>query len=146
MIFRILASRFKRHQIYRNEPPSIRNRLGNFSKYKMLPIIYRKQFITLMMLTALIISSKYRQYWRPNSCLKWLLCVFFFRSSDEVLHIITNILDAVQRARISLVIPKKKPIQELIKSRNMVSFIQSMQSAHLLPSSRRIFFLVHVHK
>lgn len=145
MIFRILASRFKRHKIYRKEPPSIRNRLGNFSKYKMLPIICRKQFITLMMSTALIISSNNRQYWRPNSCLKWFLCVFF-RSSDEVLHIITNILDAVQRARISLVIPKKKPIQELIKSRNMVSFIQSMQSAHLLPSSRRFFSLVHVNK
>lgn len=46
---------------------------------------------------------------------------FIIRSSDEVLHIISNILEALQRARTSLVIPKKKPIDELMKSRNMVS-------------------------
>lgn len=42
------------------------------------------------------------------------------RSSDEVLHILGNILGALQRGRTSLVIPKKKPIDELMKSRNMV--------------------------
>lgn len=46
---------------------------------------------------------------------------FQYRSSDEVLHILSSILCAVQRARISLIIPKKKPIDELMKSRNMVS-------------------------
>lgn len=48
---------------------------------------------------------------------------FYFqhRSSDEVLHILSSILCAVQRARISLIIPKKKPIDELMKSRNMVN-------------------------
>lgn len=45
-----------------------------------------------------------------------------FRSSDEVLHILGNILAALQRGRTSLVIPKKKPIDELMKSRNMVSY------------------------
>lgn len=43
------------------------------------------------------------------------------RSSDEVLHILGNILAALQRGRTSLVTPKKKPIDELMKSRNMVS-------------------------
>lgn len=43
------------------------------------------------------------------------------RTSDEVLHILGNILAALQRGRTSLVIPKKKPIDELMKSRNMVS-------------------------
>lgn len=48
--------------------------------------------------------------------------VCYFRSSDEVLHILGNILAALQRGRTSLVIPKKKPIDELMKSRNMVRF------------------------
>lgn len=43
-----------------------------------------------------------------------------FRTSDEVLHVLGNILGALQRGRTSLVIPKKKPIDELMKSRNMV--------------------------
>lgn len=44
-----------------------------------------------------------------------------FKTSDEVLHILGNILGALQRGRSSLVIPRKKPIDELMKSRNMVS-------------------------
>ncbi|XP_055380667.1 protein rogdi [Condylostylus longicornis] len=44
-----------------------------------------------------------------------------FKTSDEVLHILGNILSALQRGRSSLVIPKKKPIDELMKSRNMKS-------------------------
>lgn len=43
-----------------------------------------------------------------------------FKTSDEVLHVLGNILGALQRGRTSLVIPKKKPIDELMKSRNMV--------------------------
>lgn len=46
---------------------------------------------------------------------------YCYRSSDEVLHILGNILGALQRGRTSLVIPKKKPIDELMKSRNMVN-------------------------
>lgn len=45
------------------------------------------------------------------------------RTSDEVLHVIGNILEALQRGRLSLIIPKKKPIDELIKGRNMVNVI-----------------------
>lgn len=51
-----------------------------------------------------------------------------YRSSDEVLHILSNILGALQRGRTSLVIPKKKPIDELMKSRNMVRKTNSTPS------------------
>lgn len=37
------------------------------------------------------------------------------------MNVVGNILEALQRARTSLVLPKKKPIADLIKSRNMVS-------------------------
>ncbi|XP_075159965.1 rogdi atypical leucine zipper isoform X2 [Haematobia irritans] len=46
---------------------------------------------------------------------------YHFKTSDEVMHVVGNILEALQRARLSLVIPKKKPIDELIKGRNMKS-------------------------
>lgn len=45
-----------------------------------------------------------------------------FRSSDEVLHILGNILGSLQRGRTSLIVPRKKTIDDLIKSRNMVSW------------------------
>lgn len=44
-----------------------------------------------------------------------------FKSSDEVLHILKLILNALQRGRSALVLPRKKPIDELMKSRNMKS-------------------------
>lgn len=47
--------------------------------------------------------------------------MYNFRTSDEVLHVVANILEALQRGRTSLVIPKKKPIDELMKGRNMVN-------------------------
>lgn len=43
-----------------------------------------------------------------------------FKSSDEVLHILGNILGCLQRGRTSLIVPRKKAIDDLIKSRNMV--------------------------
>ena len=49
------------------------------------------------------------------------MVLLYLRTSDEVLHVLGNILGALQRGRTSLVIPKKKPIDELMKSRNMVS-------------------------
>ena len=49
--------------------------------------------------------------------------MFNCRTSDEVLHVVGNILGALQRGRLSLIIPKKKPIDELIKGRNMVSSV-----------------------
>nr|AEE61495.1 unknown [Dendroctonus ponderosae] len=44
-----------------------------------------------------------------------------FKSSDEVLHILGNILGSLQRGRTSLIVPRKKTMDDLIKSRNMVS-------------------------
>lgn len=44
----------------------------------------------------------------------------FCRSSDEVLHILGNILGSLQRGRTSLIVPRKRAIDDLIKSRNMV--------------------------
>lgn len=63
-----------------------------------------------------------------------------FKSSDEVLHILGNILAALQRGRTSLVIPKKKPIDELMKSRNMKSLSPN------LPDDLAISFYLQSHK
>lgn len=52
----------------------------------------------------------------------------YSRSSDEVLHILSNILGALQRGRTALVIPKKKPIDELMKSRNMVYYTRQFHA------------------
>lgn len=65
---------------------------------------------------------------------------YHFKSSDEVLHILSSILCAVQRARISLIIPKKKPIDELMKSRNMKSLAPN------LPDDLCISFYLQSHK
>ncbi|XP_037927209.1 protein rogdi isoform X2 [Teleopsis dalmanni] len=51
---------------------------------------------------------------------------YHFKTSDEVLHVVGNILEALTRGRTSLVIPKKKPIDELIKSRNMKSLAPNL--------------------
>ncbi|XP_063974360.1 protein rogdi isoform X2 [Diachasmimorpha longicaudata] len=46
---------------------------------------------------------------------------YSFKTSDEVMHILGNILGCLQRSRTSLIVPKKKAIDDLIKSRNMKS-------------------------
>ncbi|XP_058975701.1 protein rogdi isoform X2 [Musca domestica] len=51
---------------------------------------------------------------------------YHFKTSDEVMHVVGNILEALQRGRLSLVIPKKKPIDELIKGRNMKSLTPNL--------------------
>jgi len=43
-----------------------------------------------------------------------------FRSSEEVLHVLSSILGCLQRGRSSLVVPRKRTIDDLMKSRNMV--------------------------
>lgn len=43
-----------------------------------------------------------------------------FRSADEVLHILGNILGSLQRGRTSLIVPRKSALYDLMKSRNMV--------------------------
>lgn len=44
----------------------------------------------------------------------------YFSSSEEVLHILRNLLGCLQRGRTSLIVPRKRTIDDLIKSRNMV--------------------------
>jgi len=63
-----------------------------------------------------------------------------FKSSDEVIHILSNILGALQRGRTSLVVPRKKPIDELMKSRNMKSLSPN------LPEDLAISFYIQSHK
>uniref|UniRef100_A0A0K8TM40 Protein rogdi n=1 Tax=Tabanus bromius TaxID=304241 RepID=A0A0K8TM40_TABBR len=65
---------------------------------------------------------------------------YHFKSSDEVLHILDNILKALQRGRTSLVIPKKKPIDELMKGRNMKALSPN------LPEDLAISFYLQSHK
>ncbi|XP_020815847.1 protein rogdi [Drosophila serrata] len=65
---------------------------------------------------------------------------YHFKTSDEVLHVIGNILDALQRGRNSLLVPKKKPIDELIKGRNMKSLVPN------LPEDLAVSFYLQSHK
>ncbi|GAB0088446.1 ROGDI [Sergentomyia squamirostris] len=65
---------------------------------------------------------------------------YTFKTSDEVLHVLGNILGALQRGRTSLVIPKKKSIDELMKSRNMKSLSPN------LPEDLAISFYLQSHK
>lgn len=69
-----------------------------------------------------------------------LISTFFFRTSDEVIHVLGNILGALQRGRTSLVIPRKKPIDELMKSRNMKCLSPN------LPEDLAISFYLQSHK
>lgn len=48
---------------------------------------------------------------------------YLFKTSDEVMHVLGNILGCLQRSRTSLIVPRKKTIDDLIKSRNMVRSI-----------------------
>jgi len=63
-----------------------------------------------------------------------------FKSSDEVLHILGNILGSLQRGRTSLIVPRKKAIDDLIKSRNMKSLSPN------LPEDLAISFYIQSHK
>uniref|UniRef100_A0A336MQA1 CSON004994 protein n=1 Tax=Culicoides sonorensis TaxID=179676 RepID=A0A336MQA1_CULSO len=63
-----------------------------------------------------------------------------FKSSDEVMHILKLILNALQRGRTALVVPRKKPIDELMKSRNMKSLSPN------LPEDLAISFYLQSHK
>ncbi|KAF3424177.1 hypothetical protein E2986_07144 [Frieseomelitta varia] len=57
-----------------------------------------------------------------------------FKTSDEVMHVLGNILGCLQRSRTSLIVPRKKTIDDLIKSRNMsyklVLAIYQLENAH----------------
>ncbi|XP_058178331.1 protein rogdi, partial [Anopheles ziemanni] len=65
---------------------------------------------------------------------------YHFKTSDEVLHILGNILGALQRGRTSLVVPRKKPIEELMKGRNMKALSPN------LPEDLAISFYIQSHK
>lgn len=54
-----------------------------------------------------------------------------FTSSDEVLHVLGKVLSALQRGRSSLIIPRKKTIDDLMKSRNMVRKIYNKGGKHV---------------
>lgn len=49
---------------------------------------------------------------------------YSFKTSDEVMHVLGNILGCLQRSRTSLIVPRKKNLDDLIKSRNMVCKVQ----------------------
>lgn len=51
----------------------------------------------------------------------YLPFIDLYSSSEEVLHILRNLLGCLQRGRTSLIVPRKRTIDDLIKSRNMVS-------------------------
>ncbi|XP_030759178.1 protein rogdi [Sitophilus oryzae] len=63
-----------------------------------------------------------------------------FKSSDEVLHILGNILGSLQRGRTSLIVPRKKTMDDLIKSRNMKSLTPN------LSEDLAISFYIQSHK
>ncbi|KAF2897856.1 hypothetical protein ILUMI_08307 [Ignelater luminosus] len=63
-----------------------------------------------------------------------------FKSSDEVLHILGNILGSLQRGRTSLIVPRKRAMDDLIKSRNMKSLSPN------LPEDIAISFYLQSHK
>lgn len=47
---------------------------------------------------------------------------YLCRTSDEVMHILGNILGSLQRGRTSLIVPRKRAIDDLMRSRNMVGY------------------------
>ncbi|KAK8769101.1 hypothetical protein V5799_014433, partial [Amblyomma americanum] len=46
---------------------------------------------------------------------------FEFKSAEEVTQLMTTIMGCLQRGRASLIIPKKRTIEEILGSRNMAS-------------------------
>nr|XP_050858468.1 protein rogdi isoform X4 [Vespula vulgaris] len=65
---------------------------------------------------------------------------YLFKTSDEVMHVLGNILGSLQRSRTSLIVPRKKTIDDLIKSRNMKSLSPN------LPENLAISFYIQSYK
>ncbi|XP_014300807.1 protein rogdi isoform X1 [Microplitis mediator] len=65
---------------------------------------------------------------------------YLFKTSEEVLHILANILGCLQRSRSSLIVPKKKTIDDLMRSRNMKSLNPN------LPENLAISFYIQSYK
>uniref|UniRef100_T1JJT6 Protein rogdi n=1 Tax=Strigamia maritima TaxID=126957 RepID=T1JJT6_STRMM len=63
-----------------------------------------------------------------------------FGSPDEVIHFLTKLMSCLQRGRTSLVLPRKRTIDDLLNSKNM----KSLQPP--LPSDLAISFYIQSHK
>lgn len=88
----------------------------------------------MCILIATLIDHVIGLYWLGTKmsflCLSTNNIYIFCRSSDEVLHILGNILGSLQRGRTSLIVPRKKAIDDLIKGRNMVIFYNNDTSIY----------------
>lgn len=71
-----------------------------------------------------------------------------FKSSDEVLHVLGNILGSLQRGRTSLIVPRKKTIYDLLKSRNMKSLspplAEDLAISFYIQSHKLVFVMYHL--
>ncbi|XP_014259060.1 protein rogdi [Cimex lectularius] len=65
---------------------------------------------------------------------------YTFQSSEEVLHILGNILGCLQRGRTSLILPRKRTVDDLMKSRNMKCLVPN------LPEDLALSFYIQSHK
>lgn len=63
-----------------------------------------------------------------------------FHSPEEVIHFLTKVMGCLQRGRSSLILPRKRTIDELLSSKNM----KSLQPP--LPSDLAISFYIQSHK
>ncbi|CAN7985444.1 unnamed protein product [Ixodes hexagonus] len=75
---------------------------------------------------------------------------FEFRSAEEVTQLMTTIMGCLQRGRASLIIPKKRTIEEILGSRNMKSLQPPLPSdiaaSFYVQSHKLIFAVYHIHK
>lgn len=65
---------------------------------------------------------------------------YVFTSSEEVLHILGKVLGALQRGRSCLIVPRKRTIDDLMKSRNMKLLVPN------LAEDLAISFYIQSHK
>jgi hypothetical protein len=65
---------------------------------------------------------------------------FDFKSAEEIIEMINNVMSCLQRGRNSLIVPKKRTIEELQTSRNM----KSLQPP--LPNDLALSFYIQSHK
>lgn len=65
---------------------------------------------------------------------------YIFKSSEEILHTLGNILGCLQRGRTSLIVPRKRTIDDLMKSRNMKCLVPT------LPEDLALSFYIQSHK
>ncbi|KAH7958372.1 hypothetical protein HPB49_001056 [Dermacentor silvarum] len=75
---------------------------------------------------------------------------FEFKSAEEVTQLMTTVMGCLQRGRASLIIPKKRTIDEILGSRNMKSLQpplpQDLGASFYVQSHKLIFAVYYVHK